>query len=184
MKRTSCSAIVFAVAGVLIVSNMQAQPELKTVMKVKLIHTQAILEGLALEDFGKIERSAKTLSDLSKATAWKVAKTPEYIKFSGDFQDIANSLAANAKARKLEAATLDYMQLTMLCVKCHTHARKIGVAKGGDFNMPHRQLLAVLDKCRSEAPVTEFHFSVRVHESGHVHSDTIQYSHDELHRTR
>ncbi len=129
MKKTTCLIIVLIFAGASFNTDTTAQPELKTVMKVKLIHTHAILEGLAKEDFLKVERSAKTLSDLSKAAGWRVAKTPEYVKFSKDFQNTADSLAANAKTRKLEAATLDYMQLTMLCIKCHTHARKIGVAR-------------------------------------------------------
>lgn len=127
MKQATCWICVIA-AGCFFTTKMLAQPQLKNVMKVKLIHTQTVLEGLALEDFNKIEASAKTLSNLSRSTAWKVAKTPEYVKFSNDFRSLADSLAANAKARKIEAATLDYMQLTMLCVKCHSHVRKIGLA--------------------------------------------------------
>lgn len=146
MKRSLLLAVFVVTLGCMLSSSMHAQPEVKNVMKIKLIQTQAVLEGLAMEDFGKIERSANALSMLSKASAWKVAKTPEYIKFSQDFQSLTDSLAGNAKARKLEAATLDYMQLTMLCVKCHTHSRKIGVASADQhslgssyaFNLPTR----------------------------------------------
>ena len=106
------------------------QPDLKNVMKAKLAHTHSILEGLALEDFNRVLKGAQNLSALSRADAWNVHKTPEYVKFSKDFQAVADSLAANAKTKKLEACTLDYVQLTMLCVKCHTHTRKIGVATG------------------------------------------------------
>lgn len=116
-----------------------AQPELKTVMKVKLAYTQLILEGLALEDFDKVKRGAENLATLSRADAWNVHKTPEYVKFSKDFQELADALAKDAAAKKLEACTLDYVQLTMLCVKCHTHTRKIGVASN---DVPLRELLA------------------------------------------
>jgi uncharacterized protein (UPF0212 family) len=57
-----------------------------------------------------------------------VHKTPEYVKFSKDFQDVSDSLVKNATTKKLEACMLDYVQLTMLCVKCHTHTRKAGIA--------------------------------------------------------
>ena len=107
------------------------QPELKNVMKAKLAHTQSVLEGLALEDFEQIKRGAQNLGTLSRADAWNIHKTPEYVKFSRDFQDIADSMATNAAAKKLEAVALDYVQMTMLCVKCHTHTRKLGVADAG-----------------------------------------------------
>jgi hypothetical protein len=104
------------------------EPELKHVMKAKLASFQAIIEGLALEDFDRIKRSAQTLSALSGGDAWKIHKTPEYIKFSRDFQDLADAMVKDAAARKLEAVTLDYVQMTMLCVKCHSHTRNQGVA--------------------------------------------------------
>ena len=116
-----------------------AQPELKNVMKVKLAYTQSILEGLAMEEFDKVKRGGENLAALSRADAWNVHKTPEYVKFSKDFQDVADALVKDAAAKKLEACTLDYVQLTMLCVKCHTHTRKIGVAIN---DAPLRDLLA------------------------------------------
>lgn len=105
-----------------------AQPELKTVMKAKLGHAQALLEGLAQEDYKKLRDNAEALSFLSQADAWNVHKTPEYLKLSKDFQAVTDSMAANAKAKKLEAVTLDYVQMTMLCVKCHSYTRKAGLA--------------------------------------------------------
>ncbi len=130
MIRQSILVIPFvAIAGLLVSQRFtSAQPELKNVMKVKLSHAQSILEGLAMEDFNKVKSGAQNLSALSKADAWNVHKTPEYVKFSKDFQELADALVKDAAAKKLEACTLDYVQLTMLCVKCHTHTRKIGVA--------------------------------------------------------
>ena len=118
------------------------QPDLKNVMKAKLAHAHSVLEGLALEDFDRIARGAQNLSALSRADAWNVHKTPLYIKFSKDFQDTADSLAANAKAKKLEACTLDYVQLTMLCVKCHSHTRNAGIAMKDLLVSPHVPFVA------------------------------------------
>ncbi len=112
------------------------QPEVKNVMKAKLAHTQSILEGLALEDFDRIRRSAQNLGVLSRADAWNIHKSVEYAKFSKDFQAVADSMVANANAKKLEAVALDYVQLTMLCVKCHSHTRKQGVADADGRSLP------------------------------------------------
>ena len=127
-------ATILVVSGLLGGGYTAAQPELKNIMKAKLAHAQAVLEGLAKEDFDKIKTNAQAMSALSKADAWNVHKTPEYVKFSKDFQDLADALAKDAAAKKLEACMLDYVQLSMLCVKCHTHTRRIGIA-GGDFKL-------------------------------------------------
>ncbi|MEX2214269.1 MAG: hypothetical protein WD768_09095 [Phycisphaeraceae bacterium] len=132
--------ITLVVAGLVGVSAMRTLsqpniPELKNVMKAKLAHTQSVLEGLALEDFDRIKKGGQNLAALSRADAWNVHRTPEYIKFSKDFQDVADALVVHANAKKLEACTLDYVQLTMLCVKCHSHTRKAGVALN-DPQMP------------------------------------------------
>lgn len=124
-------AMLVVVIGMLALSTrpLPAQPDIRNVMKAKLAHAQSLLEGLAQEDFDKIHKAAQNLGTLSRADAWNVHKTIEYIKFSKDFQELADTLALDAKAKKLEACTLAYVQMTMLCVKCHTHTRKIGVAQ-------------------------------------------------------
>lgn len=130
--RIFIASVLVVIIGMLALGTrpLPAQPDVRNVMKAKLAHAQALLEGLAQEDFDKIHKAAQNLGTLSRADAWNVHKTIEYIKFSKDFQDLADTLAIDAKAKKLEACTLAYVQMTMLCVKCHTHTRKIGVAQG------------------------------------------------------
>jgi hypothetical protein len=136
---TCIKSCLLALIVCVLVTRGQAAPEpdLRNVMKAKLAHLQSILEGLALEDFDRIKKGAQTLGALSRADAWNIHKSPEYVKFSKDFQDLADAMAADAGAKKLEAVTLDYVQMTMLCVKCHTWTRKQGVAKsdGPDFSL-------------------------------------------------
>ena len=138
MKYRSLVVVALMLATVFLFSRTMSanQPDLKNVMKAKLAHTQSILEGLALEDFDRIKRSAQNLGVLSRADAWNIHKTIEYVKFSKDFQAVADSMVANANAKKLEAVALDYVQLTMLCVKCHSHTRKQGVADAGNNDLP------------------------------------------------
>ena len=108
------------------------QPTLQDVMRGKLKHAQALLRGLAVEDFKQIAADAEMLGRLSREPVWNAHKTPQYVKFSEDFRAIADSMAQHAKAEKLEACTLDYMQMTMTCVNCHSHVRHAGLAQAGE----------------------------------------------------
>lgn len=143
MKRILAVSVIALGLGVATIgSQARAQPELKNVMKVKLAHAQKVLEALAKEDFDALKKNAETLSALSRADAWNIHQTPEYMKFSKDFQAVADSMAANAKAKKLEGATLDYVQMTMICVKCHTYTRTAGLAlEDGDVEIPTAYLV-------------------------------------------
>lgn len=138
MKRIIAVSVIAVGLGVAAInSQANQQPELKNVMKIKLGHAQKVLEALAKEDFNAIEKNAEALSTLSRTDAWNIHQTPEYMRFSKDFQAVAASMAANAKAKKLEAATLDYVQLTMICVKCHTYTRNAGLAlEDSDMEVP------------------------------------------------
>lgn len=107
----------------------QQDKPVEAVMKVKLRHAQDVLQGLATEDFDNIRTNATRLSTLSKAAAWQVDKGPEYAKLSEDFRRAVDDMAAHAKQKNLDACTLDYVQMTMVCVRCHKHVRKIGITR-------------------------------------------------------
>lgn len=109
------------------------QTPVRAFMKQKLAYAQSILEGIAIEDFKKIEAAAQQLYMLSEATDWAVHKTLPYMKYSADFRMLADDMMKNAKQRKLEAVTLGYMELTMTCVRCHSHLRNEGLVIDTDF---------------------------------------------------
>lgn len=92
-------------------------------MRLKLIHAQSVLEGLAVEDYEKIAKGAQALVLASHESNWKVFQTPEYNRHSEDFRRIADSLGKHAKEKNLDAAALDYVLLTTNCVQCHKYVR-------------------------------------------------------------
>lgn len=94
-------------------------------MRPKLGHAQRVLEGLALEDYTMIGKSAAALAKLAEAAEWQVLPDPEYVRYSSDFQRICNDLAVAADKKNLDAATLSYVQLAMNCVDCHQHVRDV-----------------------------------------------------------
>jgi hypothetical protein len=93
-------------------------------MQKKLKCSQSVLEGVALNDFDKIADNADQLIAISQKAEWVVVKTPQYELFSNQFRKAAESLGKNAKAKNLDGAALDYVDLTMTCVKCHKYVRE------------------------------------------------------------
>lgn len=120
------------IAGVLAVGAFTLMPAgavpnegVRKFMRPKLDHAQRVLEGLALEDSKMIGDNAKALLKLSEAAEWQVLPGPEYVQYSSDFQRICNQLIEAANHQNVDAATLAYVQLTMNCVNCHKHVRKV-----------------------------------------------------------
>jgi hypothetical protein len=62
---------------------------------------------------------------ISRASSWYVLDSEEYDRYSKDFQEQAADLERHAKARNLDAATLDYVRISLTCVQCHKHVRAV-----------------------------------------------------------
>ncbi|MFO0952202.1 MAG: hypothetical protein U0835_13840 [Isosphaeraceae bacterium] len=104
-----------------------AQPppgKLSGFMRPKLEHSKAVLEGLSLENFDLITKNARALKELSEAAEWKVSPNVTYLRYSGEFQRLADELIQQAKERDVDGATLAYVQLTINCVSCHKFVRE------------------------------------------------------------
>jgi cytochrome c556 len=97
-------------------------------MKVKLRHSQRVLEGLVMEDFAEVAKSAQELSLLSLAATWQVFSTQEYLDYSRKFRNAADALTEAAKEKDLDRATLAFNQVTSRCVECHKYVRGIRMA--------------------------------------------------------
>jgi hypothetical protein len=95
-------------------------------MRQKLDFSKDALEGLSLEQYASIERSAKALKKLSEAAEWEVPTIPnatDYVVLTTEFQRSCDDLLKQAKARNIDGATLAYLKLTMTCVQCHKFVR-------------------------------------------------------------
>jgi cytochrome c556 len=102
---------------------------LRNFMRVKLKHSQKVLEGLVTEDFDAIAKNAQEMSLLSLAETWQVLQTPQYIEFSRKFRNAADTLSDMAKKKNLEEATSAYNKVTVRCVECHKYVRDLRMAK-------------------------------------------------------
>jgi soluble cytochrome b562 len=95
-------------------------------MRDKVTHMSHVLEGITLDEFTQVEKSAAALRQISKATSWHIDDpTPQYKRLSKNFQEQATDLERHAKEGNVEAATLDLVRLNVTCTQCHQHMRDL-----------------------------------------------------------
>ena len=100
-------------------------PKSIPLMAEKLKNAQALLEGLALNDFDKIQSGAEELMRISKAAEFAAHKTPAYEVHTNNFRRAAETIIQKAKAKNIDGATLAYVDMTVTCVRCHQHCREV-----------------------------------------------------------
>jgi hypothetical protein len=103
------------------------EPKKPTVMQRKLAHAQKVLEGLAVNDFTKINTAADGLIECVNDETWKINETKKYLTFSNDFVHRVENLKKAAKNKNIDAAALAYVDMTLTCVKCHQYLREDAV---------------------------------------------------------
>ncbi len=108
------------------VAEEPANPTTKQLlMRDKLTQMANVLEGVTLDRFDQVEKSAATLRKISRAASWHVVEqTPRYRRLSRNFQEQAADLERHAKERNVEAATLDLVRMNVTCANCHQHIRE------------------------------------------------------------
>ena len=99
-------------------------------MRMKLVHSQHVLEGLAVENFDVIARGANALALASQASSWQVLQTEEYALHSAEFRRSCESLEAAARNKNLDGAALAWMEVTMKCIQCHKYVRAADRQRG------------------------------------------------------
>jgi len=93
-------------------------------MRDKLTYASKALEGLSLEDFDKIAEAGNMMGIISRAASWHIIPTDQYVRMSKNFQEQARDLERHAKEKNLDAASMDYMRITLTCVQCHNYMRE------------------------------------------------------------
>jgi hypothetical protein len=101
---------------------------MKLFMRKKLEASQSLLEGLAVEDFDMIALGARQLHTTSAAAEFMVINDPMYAQHADEFRRIVAKLQKAAKEKRLDGATLAYVDMTMSCVECHKYVRNVLIA--------------------------------------------------------
>jgi hypothetical protein len=93
-------------------------------MRVKLMFTQDIVEGLVQKDFAMIAEAAKQIRQVTEGAAWNAVDSDEYRFQSREFQRTTDDLIRAADGRNIDATTMRFFALTTKCVDCHEHLRR------------------------------------------------------------
>lgn len=95
-------------------------------MRQKLEFSKNLLEGLTVENYDMIEKSARGLRRMSTAAEWEVPTIPhaeEYLPYTAEFQRLCDEIIKAAQKKNIDGTTLGYVRLTTNCVGCHKYVR-------------------------------------------------------------
>lgn len=99
-------------------------PTKKEVMAAKLKFTQAILEGIAVNDYDKISTASDDLVRLLRATDFLNAYKGEEYQFQVKlFKRAGEAVGAKARDKNMDGVMVAYHDLTSTCLKCHQGMR-------------------------------------------------------------
>lgn len=92
-------------------------------MRQKLVYSQGILEGMALEKFDLISKNAVRMRDMSQSNTWFVIKQAAYMEHTTNYQKNVDALYLAAIDKNLDEATQAYTKVARNCVECHRLVR-------------------------------------------------------------
>jgi hypothetical protein len=116
-------------AGCLAAWPALAQPKVRSsttvqeLMKGKLFAMNIILKGVVTEDFPLIQEQAQILYEISKATTWHKTDSELFLSYAKSFQNSAEFMVEQAKAKSLEGVAMGNIRLTLSCMECHNFVR-------------------------------------------------------------
>ena len=123
----------FVVVGALVIKADEPDgnyPQVKSFwMTQKLEVSKELLAALSVEDYDAIAEQAVKMKRLSRLE--ELARrdhTGEYGRELRLFQRTVDMLALEAKEEYLDGATLAFTQMTLSCVNCHRHLRRVAPA--------------------------------------------------------
>lgn len=96
-------------------------------MRTKLMYSQNILEGLTTNDFAEIEHAVKELQKVTQGEKWLSVEDEDYAEHTADFEKSTKRLLEAAKTSNIEATALRFHEMSLRCIDCHKHVRKLGV---------------------------------------------------------
>lgn len=92
-------------------------------MRQKLAWTESALQGLTLEKYDLISKSALRMRNMTQSNQWYVIKAPDYMARTTNFFKSVDALYMAGIDKNLDAALDAYTAVSRNCVDCHRHTR-------------------------------------------------------------
>lgn len=93
-------------------------------MRLKLMYSKNILEGLTTGDFEHINAAVKELRLVTDGAQWVAIDNDQYRKLTEEFKTATERLAESAETGNIEATAMRFYQMSTSCIDCHKHIRK------------------------------------------------------------
>ena len=119
---TAAGAVLLAVVAIAATQEPR-RPATQAFMRQKLVDSQGILEGLALEKFELVSKNALRLRNMTQSNLWFTMKQPDYMLNTTNYQRSVEALYTAATDKNLDAATEAYAKIAKNCVECHRLVR-------------------------------------------------------------
>ena len=120
--------LIFALVAISALEAPAQTPATGRLMRQKLGHSQKVLEAIMTSDFALLERESAALEQATRAPAWAVLKSPEYIRQGAAYLRAAEDLRDAAKRHDLDGAASSYVSLTLTCFQCHRYIKDKRIA--------------------------------------------------------
>ena len=103
-------------------------PDMRGLMRAKLVRSQNLLRALVTSDWPELESGSRELLKLTDDPRWTPLRYPEYGRYAEAFRMAVNDLHTAAAARDQDKAPQAYAAVTLQCVACHRYLARSRVA--------------------------------------------------------
>lgn len=97
--------------------------ERRDFMRIKLLATQNIFEGLTTGKLSQIEEGINEVKGITEGERWVAIDNDYYRKLTDDFVTTTKRLTEAAESKNLDAIALRFYQMSTSCIDCHKHVR-------------------------------------------------------------
>jgi hypothetical protein len=125
--------IAFSLAFICCADMRTDRNNMQIFMRQKLEYSKSITEGIVLEKFDLISRSAAGMRRMSQTNFWIQTSNSTYLSNMTNFQHQLDQLFFAAGDRDLDRTTKTYGNVIKTCVDCHHLVRKeqLGIPRWG-----------------------------------------------------
>jgi len=128
MTRMLCT---FATGALLLtaVSAGGQTPRTGAMMREKLTHAQKVLEALTTSNQSLLQSESAALERITQSPRWDELRMTELQGYTDAFLKAVHELNAAAERRDIDAAAVQYGNMTTACVRCHRRLKDLRIAR-------------------------------------------------------
>ena len=104
-------------------------PRTATMMREKLTHAQKVLEALTTSNQDLLQRESVALDRITQSPRWDELRMTELRGYTDTFLKAVHDLNAAAERRDIDAAAVEYANMTTACVRCHRRLKDLRIAR-------------------------------------------------------